>query len=643
MPIIPSGTPLEAGSGQDVIPMITGKEQVRDCMGKIIDKYALDKKRGLGIPATLAQFDHESQQFVATKSEPRQINTAITNRQQAIVKAEEQKFLQALRDYEKNVKPRYKTGIHIDGTHTMAEVWKYLDSTVEKYEKGGEKPGVWGRVRRAFRGLGENGQAIDQWLGLLPTQSNYLSIVCGGFKLILGAAERVKDVRDAVLSGVHDIPVLLTGAQRVLGIYTSSQRLGNLSDALYMATLTSPSFQKNLSQSLDDMRKCRDDFNEEGRVCGIEMQGRIEILMQATNSNTEDIQGEIALTQRFMILTHNEQARTQQLLHEEAVALGKTMASMRTAQDEQLGLLNQVLEIMNGSPMLKNEELKLSRYAPEYGSRSSETHSSSEYSLGDLRRIILSRLDYDMKRIQVDVEENYSVGTTIPLGNQDRCVYAMTSVELASWINCPTSSLLVINGNMGNTQFRSPLSFISARLVYTIDLLRGRTLEGKDQIAALHFFCGEHADRGEQNELLSSFKRINLMDLIELGDFQSNDMEAVCRRFKHVLKLLPPTGIVFCIVDSLPFYLVDERTSEGARSLLRWLIKLTRWQTRAQEAGDGFTFKLLLTAAVQFIELEVSALDDDEVLNIPVAVPQTGGFTDMKWKMGVETEVNRLT
>ncbi|KAL2787514.1 hypothetical protein BJX66DRAFT_283267 [Aspergillus keveii] len=125
-------------------------------------------------------------------------------------------------------------------------------------------------------GLGHNGQAIQQWLGLVPAQSNYMSVVCGGVKLILGAAERMKDIREASLTGIHDIPVLLNSAQRVLGIYTNSQRLRVLSDALYSATLTclghiihyigrnvigktfvavfkQTSFQKDLKQSLDDM------------------------------------------------------------------------------------------------------------------------------------------------------------------------------------------------------------------------------------------------------------------------------------------------------------------------------------------------------------------------------------------------------
>jgi hypothetical protein len=267
----------------------------------------------------------------------------------------------------------------------------------------------------------------------------------------------------------------------------------------------------------------------------------------------------------------------------------------------------------------------------------------------------LSRLDFNAKRIQIDVQENYDYGATLPLNKQDRCVYVLSSSELASWITTPASCILVINGNMDSNQFRSPLSFISARLIYTLDLLRERSLNSNHQVAAVHFYCGEHASRGDRMnsataiinnllaQLLSSFKDIGVENLIALGDFQSNSLGDVWKRFKTFLKLLPRTAVVFCVMDNLPFYLVDEKTSRDTQTILRWLIKLTHKHRKSQEAsGQACTFKLLLTAPVQFMEPEISALNDDEVMNIPVTVPQTGGFTDMKWEMGVGLEVDRI-
>lgn len=47
----------------------------------------------------------------------------------------------------------------------------------------------------------------------------------------------MKVIRDAILGELHKIPLLLSGTQRVLRIYKTSQKLQAQSKALYTATL----------------------------------------------------------------------------------------------------------------------------------------------------------------------------------------------------------------------------------------------------------------------------------------------------------------------------------------------------------------------------------------------------------------------
>lgn len=92
-----------------------------------------------------------------------------------------------MEEYEKSAEPKYKTNINPKDTHTMKDVWAIVDAAVEKYKVEDVK-GFWGKIRKAFRKLGENNEVVDGWLGLLPTESNYLSVLCGGLKLILGVS-----------------------------------------------------------------------------------------------------------------------------------------------------------------------------------------------------------------------------------------------------------------------------------------------------------------------------------------------------------------------------------------------------------------------------------------------------------------------
>lgn len=59
-----------------------------------------------------------------------------------------------------------------------------ISEVQKKYEIESIK-GPWGKVRQAFRRLGENSAVFESWLMLLPSENNYLSVLCGGLKLIL--------------------------------------------------------------------------------------------------------------------------------------------------------------------------------------------------------------------------------------------------------------------------------------------------------------------------------------------------------------------------------------------------------------------------------------------------------------------------
>ncbi|KAL5337403.1 hypothetical protein BJX70DRAFT_369739 [Aspergillus crustosus] len=138
----------------------------------------------------------------------------------------------------------------------------------------------------------------------------------------------------------------------------------------------------------------------------------------------------------------------------------------------------------------------------------------------------------------------------------------MSAPELTHWMKRRSSAILVINGNFDGCQLQSP--FVCSRLFYTLEYLRKKTPGDKNHIAALRFFCGEHASGGDKmntpisimNNLLAqpvlSFKFLNIESVIKLGNFDSSDLTALCKRFQHVLRLFPSTAMIFCVIDNLP-------------------------------------------------------------------------------------------
>ncbi|RAH59521.1 hypothetical protein BO85DRAFT_485994 [Aspergillus piperis CBS 112811] len=560
-----------------------------------------------------------------------------------------------------------------------------VDQVAAKYKNSEAEKGVWNQIRNAFRKLGDHENAINGWLGLLPSESNYLSVVCGGLKFILHAVARAKEVRNAIVGGLRDIPILLGGAQRVLAIYKTSEPLRACSDALYLAVLTAlgqmlaytqkhtlkkalgaimrnSSFQMAMTQSIEDVRECKDKFNEEANICSMQMAIQIERSLQGIDKTAT---GTREMLEDSMELICSEVRRTQALQAHDNKTIEEKIDRSNQLNEKINSKLNALLVLFECNPQLADEAYVNSQgfYAPPpYAMMSYVSgHTShrvaqeaSVYSQRDLRAIVRSRLIYEEHRAQADVVANYQLAGRLSLEDQDRCVYVIRSPELAAWIRTPTSSILVVNGNAPRNQYQTPWTFTAARLIYTLDMMRAKNSDNKDQIAAVHFFCGEHVDTSSEldfpttianeilSQLLSSFKHIDLVPLLKMGEFDGDDMQAVCQRIECFLDLLPATAVVFCIIDGLSFYLADEQTSERANELLRWLIKLTRHQQKARKHLEVCTFKLFLTAPRQLQGSYVTELKADEVLNVPIRPPRTGGFTEMKWETGAGGQLGML-
>ena len=97
---------------------------------------------------------------------------------------EKRLFKETIEAYERTTKnSKYKTGIFSDATHTWEEVLAEVNAASERYN---DVPGFWGKIRQGLRSFGTKNQVFDAWSGLLPTQSLYLSVLCGGLKLIFG-------------------------------------------------------------------------------------------------------------------------------------------------------------------------------------------------------------------------------------------------------------------------------------------------------------------------------------------------------------------------------------------------------------------------------------------------------------------------
>lgn len=233
------------------------------------------------------------------------------------------------------------------------------------------------------------------------------------------------------------------------------------------------------------------------------------------------------------------------------------------------------------------------------------------------------------------------------------------SERLADWVRADESNVLIINGYAKKVNRKSAMSFVCARLVYALNTIRyGGQDEGASSLVArpdvipLHFFCGQHASMDKTWEqpsgilnsmlaqLLTHYKDVNLAQSAKLGrDFDNSDVEDMLALFKLVLKSLPATVTVFCVLDGISYYIDEEDTSEDAHYLVDGLIKLARKTTTSSRP----VFKLLLTAPKRLhIPMVDSVSNRKNIVNVPAAPPNTGGFTAMKWSLGVGQQLSMM-
>ena len=93
-------------------------------------------------------------------------------------------FADALEQFQQGVKPKYKSQIDLQATHTWSEVMKQADEARSKYTGVGQQ-GVIKRINHGLKSFQTAAPAIQAWLKLLPSNTTYGSIICGGLTVIL--------------------------------------------------------------------------------------------------------------------------------------------------------------------------------------------------------------------------------------------------------------------------------------------------------------------------------------------------------------------------------------------------------------------------------------------------------------------------
>lgn len=225
----------------------------------------------------------------------------------------------------------------------------------------------------------------------------------------------------------------------------------------------------------------------------------------------------------------------------------------------------------------------------------------------------------------------------------------MQSPKLHRWITETNSSALFVNANCKSFR-KQQISFISAKLVDSIQPPSLKSQHRPNSVFALSFFCGEHQRSDDPDwgvdgmmrsllgQLLLSYPNFDLYDIERMHDISYDRVEDLCRMFYMLISQLPKHIVVFCVIDSISFFEDKEELCDECELVMEELTYIIE-----QTQHRGCTFKLLLTSQWNSRVL-YKVLPDQErdVLWMPSKVPSKGGFTGMKWSDSLGPEMASL-
>lgn len=215
-----------------------------------------------------------------------------------------------------------------------------------------------------------------------------------------------------------------------------------------------------------------------------------------------------------------------------------------------------------------------------------------------------------------DLQHCLAQGNLLEVTGQDRVKWIMESQKLREWLGFSRARVLLVNGDedVGDADFAAT-TFLSAKLVESLTEI--------EPIITLHFFCSAHAKKkysipDDARGLLSSL--VGQLDLMSPGSSQAflshvdiarlkeNDLEILCKVFRGLIEQLPPTILLFMMIDSVTLY---ERTQRRQNFL-----KAIKEMMEAMKDSQNIVFKLLLTCQGRSMFLK-RLIDGPDILTAP--------------------------
>ena len=495
--------------------------------------------------------------------------------------------------------------------------WKAVLDEIQQAEQdavvNGTK-GILGAIRTCSRKLGDSGGAFIGWLQMLPDDA-YGSIICGGLKLIINAAIRHRDICNEVFDAIGEIPEVIRAAEFSFTEYRSDElnkRIAALYKDIALCLRGILDFYKERAPGRTKSI-ARNVVKAVGKGPNYGKQLELQIATVRNSAGAVKQEADRCLHRRVGAIRSNQEFQTRQTAEikeqgTENLKLNKELKDQGKMNlkhgEESLNLMSRLytgLKYQYQCQERKWEERER-RQREEYASVRQQLDSISRAvtpervrrlgpSVQQVVRILASNPEVPSQDLHNILQEGELFSTKL----QTQASAFMGSQKLQDWLTSTTSSSLFAQVESGENNPISALSFVSS-LLY-------QTLQASEQTLPLLYVCGLHTDRYRDAfpcaegmlqsllvQLLVGLEYENFsLDFIDHALFhglEKADLVSLCTVFEALLDQIPPSTILFIIVDGVSFYETQDRVRGTCHAISKFI-------EIAETAGKAM--KLLVT------------------------------------------------
>ncbi|RSM16662.1 hypothetical protein CDV31_004434 [Fusarium ambrosium] len=490
-------------------------------------------------------------------------------------------------------------------------------------------PGFTGKLKKAFRSLCSNAGAGTTLANLVPTDS-YLSVLCGGLRIIFKALEESSHYRQEVYNALEELPFILNDNAALLEIHMRDEelhrRVASLYTAMYrlMEVIVSwflkPSLVTGTKMFINPSGfgdKLKDSLATV-KVAAQRFAARIDIMA---------VQEQRGLTQQNYTMMYMHSQHSQRVIEELGELKGELKGELRNSNRLNLIILDKFTEFLQlqARETIERKRLEICQATPEDRPP---------------RMTIENVLDenlYDPELAPTDCENVLKLRNMPGYDlDEDLVITIKSHPRFVSWLTLNQSSLLFIDTRSQNPTCSLELPIVSAEVYRDIvdfaNLCLGAEDEATTDLICLPFFCSQHRDfKKDPNasptelamslllQLLDNYRDFDPHHLeLAFDELDQNSAESICFAFETLISQLPASVILVLLIDDLKAFTQPQERKLGTIEVVERLLDIHR------RGEYDATFKFLLGNSTQS-GFSDELFTDDEVLRI--WTPSTRGYT----------------